>query len=175
MEKIVKEVEIAGVKHSITLADDMVGQGLVKDENGVVSIKTPKVISGSSSFITGIVAHSDYGLCLHGHTIAQALSGSGLDVTGGRLSISANSITNNNAFMSGLISGISRNLTGLVDSGLYITDYKITVALNTGSGLGFVSYDPNLDAVCMGIKIASRTRGMRLFFNDKGELDVIYD
>lgn len=35
---MIKEIEVGGVKHSITLADDMVGQGLMKDENGVVSV-----------------------------------------------------------------------------------------------------------------------------------------
>lgn len=35
---MIKEIEIGGVKHGITLADDMVGRGLMKDENGVVSV-----------------------------------------------------------------------------------------------------------------------------------------
>lgn len=35
---MIKEIEVGGVKHSITLADDMVGQGLKRGENGVVSV-----------------------------------------------------------------------------------------------------------------------------------------
>lgn len=47
MANIVKEVEVDGVKHSITLADDMVGQGLKKDENGAVTLQTsPSSLNG---------------------------------------------------------------------------------------------------------------------------------
>ena len=38
MENFIKEVEVDGVSHSITLGDNMVGPGLKKDENGVVSL-----------------------------------------------------------------------------------------------------------------------------------------
>lgn len=38
MENFIKEVEVDGVSHSITLGDNMVGSGLKKDENGVVSL-----------------------------------------------------------------------------------------------------------------------------------------
>lgn len=35
---MIKEIEVGGVKHGIALADDMVGQGLVKEENGAISV-----------------------------------------------------------------------------------------------------------------------------------------
>lgn len=35
---MIKEIEVGGVKHCITLADDMVGKGLKKAENGAISV-----------------------------------------------------------------------------------------------------------------------------------------
>jgi hypothetical protein len=43
MENFIKEVEVDGVNHDITLGDNMVGHGLKKDENGVVGSDIIKI------------------------------------------------------------------------------------------------------------------------------------
>jgi hypothetical protein len=43
MENFIKEVEVNGVNHDITLGDNMVGHGLKKDENGVVGSDIIKI------------------------------------------------------------------------------------------------------------------------------------
>lgn len=43
MKNFIKEIEVNGVNHNITLGDDMVGSGLKKDENGVVNLDIIKI------------------------------------------------------------------------------------------------------------------------------------
>lgn len=49
---MIKEIEVGSVKHSITIADDMVGQGLKKEENGAVKIDAEKVVDASAGLET---------------------------------------------------------------------------------------------------------------------------
>lgn len=49
---MVKEIEVDGVKHGITLADSMVGQGLKKDENGAVTLQLAPFGSNSEVPLT---------------------------------------------------------------------------------------------------------------------------
>lgn len=69
MDKIVKEVEIAGVKHSITLADDMVGQGLKKDENGVVNLRLGSPLS--KDVVPVEMSHDDFLVLKYGTGLTQ--------------------------------------------------------------------------------------------------------
>lgn len=207
---MIKEIEVGGVKHSITLADDMVGDGLKKRENGFVDIKTATGIPQSSYLMTGIIAESGFGLCLERESIARGLSGSGLETEGGRLRVSTTGLTQDFNLIRGLAKGLAG--TGLIESGGRLAVTGVDFDVNALSGVGLWSdgnklylysgiagsgfaytpgYEPKMD-VCINtysglgydytqtpsviyVRIATRYSGLRLFFNEKGELDVTQD
>lgn len=206
---MIKEIEVGGVKHSITLADDMVGQGLVKDENGVVGIKTLTDEAKYNNLMSGIVADSDYGLCLNRYFVAIGLAGTGLEVEGNLLRVSTTGLMQDTVFISGLayslagtgltaidgkltVSGGSVDVNALCGSGLDAFDGKLYLNPRImGSGLIYNINTPELDVHInrrsgldfdystgsspLFVKIASRTSGLRLFFNSNGELDITQD
>ena len=206
---MIKEIKVGGVKHSITLADDMVGRGLKKDENGTVYIKVPGTEPKDYELISGIVVESEGGLCLKRSAVAFGLAGTGLEVEGGWLRVSTG-LLSDPYFMQGL----AYNLSG---SGLVAENGKLSVygsggvdantlcgtgldVLNgklylnpriAGSGLVYDINTPVLDvninrnsglayeyssgSSTIGVNIVRRYSGLRLFFNEYGELDVTQD
>lgn len=123
---MIKEIEVGGVKHSITLADDMVGQGLVKDEKGVVGLKILEE-NRNLAIMTGLM-FTGGALCLSRDLVASQLAGTGLEASGGKLSLS----TEDRAFLQGL----AYNVAG---SGLYADGYRLTLSFSDSGYLMFAN------------------------------------
>lgn len=155
---MIKEIEVGGVKHSITLADDMVGTGLGKGGNGAVYIKVMELSSPEHDLMSGIVFDTGNRMCLQKSSIAYSLAGTGLYYEGGQICFSA--------------SGMARDLAS---SGLFADYGSLVVNISTGSGLSFNDSGIQAPQRGIGIKIARRASGLRLFFTSSGALDVTQD
>ena len=221
---MIKGIEVGGVMYGITLADDMVGQGLVKDENGVVGLKI-LYTNDNPNLMTGLMVR-DGALCLYALSVAEQLAGSGLVAEKGKLIVSGGTgggsvnaeslvgcglrsmgnrlylaLSGSNLLKFGSDDSLDVDMdyvaSGLCGSGLSVSggklvvsggddvgdvgsglfkDYGIfTVNISTSSGLSFNGAGLSHSNPGIGIKIAKRTSGLRLFFNSNGELDVTQD
>ena len=123
---MIKEIEVGGVKHSITLADDMVGSGLQKDSGGLVSLNVFNK-SNALNLSTGLTFTSEGELCLNMEKVAGELAGSGLTVQGGRLIASGEIVDVNTICGTGLDVGDGKLTlsTGIVGSGLVMSPSKV--------------------------------------------------
>lgn len=167
---MIKEIEVGGVKHSITLADDMVGSGLQKDTGGCVSLNVLQVPAGSD-VVSGLT-FTGGALCLDKRVLATSLAGSGLYIVDNKLVVSGGPSADT-LCGSGLVVYNDRlNIsTDIAGTGLKIGYGNVLeVLINTNSGLAFESSTKK-----MIIKLAQRGSGLRLFFNEKGQLDVTQD
>lgn len=155
---MIKEIEVGGVKHSITLADNMIGSGLKRADGDKIMI----------NFGSGLKMSSGNAL----EVDTKNIVGSGLFATEGKISLSIPSIVSQGQglFFDGrgiAVSGecVSRILSG---AGLIATSGLLKANVNTSSGL-------SIDENKILVKVAYRTSGLRLFFNSSGELDVTQD
>ena len=73
---MIKEIEVGGVKHSITLADDMIGSGLMRSGSGMVCLNLPTKPVGEP-FVTGLVVESGK-LCINKHSLCASMVSTGL-------------------------------------------------------------------------------------------------
>lgn len=150
---MIKEIEVGGERHSITLADDMVGSGLIKAENGSVYLNLDeegKSLTGC--YMTGLAFSGDK-LCLIRNVLADGLAGTGIYVESGRLCVSG----------------------CRVGSGLFEDYGNFNVNISTESGLSFNANGISSSKPGIGIRIAYRASGLRLFFTNSGALDVTQD
>lgn len=116
---MIKEIKVGGVKHSITLADDMVGGGLQKDSSGLVSLNVFNK-PNNLNLSTGLEFTPEGELCLN----IEKLAGSGLAVQGSRLSVRED------------IGGGSIDVNTICGSGLEVREGKLTISTGImGSGL----------------------------------------
>lgn len=152
---MIKEIEVGGVKHSITLADDMIGSGLKRDDGNRIAI----------NFGSGLTISSEHALEVNTENIV----GPGLLASGGKISLSLPSIVAKDQGLmvasGGLaISGVavSRILSG---SGLTARGDVLQVNVATTSGL-------TINNGKIEINIPERSSGLRLYFTEDGKLDV---
>lgn len=155
---MIKEIEVGGVKHSITLADDMIGSGLKRVDGDKIVI----------NFGAGLKMSSGNALEVNTNNIV----GSGLFAEGGKISLSIPSIVSPNQGL--IFDGAGIAVSGeaasriLAGAGLIATSGLLKANVNTSSGLSI--YENKIL-----VKVVYRTSGLRLFFNSSGELDVTQD
>lgn len=142
---MIKEIEVGGVKHSITLADDMVGDGLVKSLEGALGVGIVTDVLSGGQFMTGL-AISGGKLILQKDPIAKALSGNGLIAHLGGLSINTTGLAQNPTFISGLASGLAGSGINVVDGKLSVTSGDVNLAttgalFQTRGGVGISGLD----------------------------------
>ena len=155
---MIKEIEVGGVKHRITLADDMIGSGLKRVDGDKIVI----------NFGSGLKMSSGNAL----EVDAKNIVGSGLFVEGNKISLSVPSIIspNQGLFFDGrgiAVSGESASRI-IAGSGLITTSGLLHANVATSSGL-FIEENK------ITLKVVYRSSGLRLFFNSSGELDVTQD
>lgn len=156
---MIKEIEVGGVKHSITLADNMIGSGLMSVDGGriIVKVGSGLIISSGNNAL---------------EVDAKMLVGSGLFADQGKISLSVPSIIypNGGLYLNGrgiAISGEDAS-TMLSGSGLIARGGLLQANVSTRSGLF-------IDENKISVKVVYRSSGLRLFFNSNGELDVTQD
>lgn len=181
---MIKEIEVGGVKHSITLADDMIGHGLSGVSGRVDVLLCETIPTNYNAYMTGISFDTGgRGLVLNKHTIASSLSGSGLTVVDGKLTLSGGSSVNlaSTGALFKVYDGICISGPDLAGSGLFSETNFSQIGVNICSGRGLCFLNAGVDVSVnnrfqsVAIKIVNRASGLRLFFNSNGELDVTQD
>ena len=128
---MIKEIEVGGVKHSITLADDMIGSGLKRDADGAIGV----FLSHGLKLSTGLDRTIEVDV--------SSLCGSGLVVDGRKLSVDISTLAGSGLVASGgklnvVGGGGSVDAGSLAGSGLRsIEDNKLALALSESNLLKF--------------------------------------
>lgn len=169
---MIKEIEVGGVKHSITLADDMVGSGLTRSGSGAVCLNLP-IMPVGDKLVTGLVLESGQ-LCIQKYTLSSSIArsglavdelgnlfvdmpkfaGSGLLFMNGKLMVSGKDLGTD----AGLISGIARGLLAGSD---------FTYLLSSGMA-GFLAWT-GLKVESGRLSFDSSIIGSGLYFDTKRE------
>lgn len=187
---MIKEIEVGGVKHSITLADDMIGSGLNRDANGSVSVNVSHgltISSGpNSSLSVDVEGLCGYGLTSDGTKIVvstDTIAGSGLDGSYGTISLNPQ-VGSGLAFIKeeALFKLNFMEIKQLLFSSGDYTSLGSGLR-ETGEGRGNIEIDPGSGLQTdsehqrgrLSVRVASRSSGLRLFLNPYGQLDVTQD
>lgn len=199
---MIKEIEVGGVKYSITLSDDMIGSGLKRDADGRVGITASGglEISGPyNSLSVDVNGLAGSGLVASGGKLnviggggsvdANSLAGSGLrSIEDNKLALA---LSASNLLMFGNDSSLDINLSQLCGSGLkeekgkimpslsgdaYLTfadDWSMTVDTSVLAS-GLVDSGGGLGATSSGLRVNVGS-GLRRETSTKGELVIDYE
>lgn len=184
MANIVKEVEVAGVKHSITLADNMIGSGLKRDADGGVGVTIGAGLIVSPSF--GTLEVDVNSICGSGLTSdgiklgvnVDGLAGSGLVAIGGKLVVTGGggSVDAGSLAGSGLRSVEGNKLALALSGNSYLSfapDASLTVNTSTLAS-GLIEPYGGLGATPYGLSV-NVGGGLRKETSYEGKLVIDYE
>ena len=177
---MIKEIEVGGVKHSITLADDMVGDGLKKTLSGRIYVDIATNVLSGGQFMTGL-SFSGGKLILEKRPIAQALAGGSANASllhqNGILIVNTTGLAQDYIFRSGLASGLAGSgledkngqlslSTGIVGSGLVRNGFSNAIEV-------LIDYSPGSGGLKLSSSGLSVQAGSGLMLED-GNVNIDY-